>query len=347
MRAFMIMEYNKLEVIDAPIPVPQDDEVLIRIHTAGICHSDLHLANGDWSEIYPIPLPFPLGHEGIGTVTELGPKAGKLIQKGDRVIFGLGGAAGADWCGACEYCLAGRTMFCVNQAALFGTFADYVAAKEKVLVKLPDSVPDTAAPLACAGLTAYGAMKKLSRFGLTPGYKVAIVGAAGGLGHYAIQLAKAFGFKVVGIDLNVAEKMDFIKKTGADYAVDIDNAEKFVKEELDGVHACIVFSPKTEGFHLGYKLLRSCGVLMGVCLPSQTEPPMSISQFATVFNGITYCTSLVGNVQEMRELIVLAAAGKVKSEPSGIVGINDIADIFEKMEARKVTGRYIVDLLNK
>lgn len=177
-----ILENGKLEIKEVPKPTPKNEEALVRMTTAGVCHSDLHLVKGDWPR-FVRPFPVPLGHEGIGIVEELGPGAEKFVKPGDRVILGLGGAGGGYWCGACEYCLSGRPRLCKETKGIMGTYAEFISLWAKSLVTLPEAVSDHEVPLACGGLTAYSAVKKLFRFDVLPGKTVAIIGAAGGLGH--------------------------------------------------------------------------------------------------------------------------------------------------------------------
>ena len=270
-----ILEKGKLEIKEVPTPTPKNEEALVRMITAGVCHSDLHLVKGDWPRFVQ-PFPIPLGHEGIGIVEELGAGAEKFIQKGDRVILGLGGAGGGYWCGACEYCLSGRPRLCRQTKGIMGTYAEYIALWAKSLVKLPDEVSNQEVPLACGGLTAYSAIKKLFKYEVLPAKPIAIVGAAGGLGHYAVQIAKAFGYKIVGVDVG-QEKLDFIKSLGADYAVDAGEAAQLVKEKFKGVYASIVFSSKLVGFELGLKLMKRGGVFISVGMPAATEGSLSLS----------------------------------------------------------------------
>ena len=176
------------------------------------------------------------------------------------MILGLGGVGGGYWCGACEYCLSGRPNLCNQAKHLFGTYGEYISVWVKSLVKLPDQVSDQEVSLACGGLTAYSAVKKLFKYDILPGKAIAIVGAAGGLGHYAVQVAKAFGYQVIGVSVG-QEKVEFTKRLGADYAVDISEAEKFVKDKFGGVYSSIVFSSKMVGFDLGLKMLKRGGVL--------------------------------------------------------------------------------------
>ena len=339
MRAAVVEEFGKLVIKDVPKPVPKHEEALVKISSAGVCHSDLHMANGDWPGFEP---PFHLGHEAIGIVEELGPGAEAFVQEGDRVILGLGGAGGGFWCGACEDCLSGKPQFCRQRRNMMSAYGEYVSIWVKALVKLPDAVGDREVSLACAGLTAYSSIKKLLGFGVFPGSPIAIVGAAGGLGHYAIQIAKAFGYKVVGVDLG-EEKLEFVKSMGADYAEDASEAAKSVKKKVGGVCASIVYSPKVAGFELGLKLLRRGGVFIGVGMPAANEGAISISPLELLGRSLIIASSFVGNVQEMRELVQLAADGKVKTHVSRVAALSELAQVFEELEKGQYAGRAIID----
>ena len=340
-----ILENGKLTVKDVAKPSPKYEEALVRITTAGVCHSDVHLVKGDWPWLVP-PYPIPMGHEGIGIVEELGPGAGKFIKEGDRVILGLGGTGGGYWCGACEYCLSGKPRLCKEAKVVIGTHAEYISLWAKGLVKLPEEVGDNEVSLACGGLTAYGAVKKLIKFEVSPGKPVAIVGAAGGLGHYAVQIAKVFGYKVIGVDVG-QEKKDFVKKLGADEAVDVNEAANFVKERFGGVHASIVFSPKLAGFELGLKLLRQAGVFVSVGMPPASEGGILISPLELLRKDPLILSSAVGTVEDMRELVQLAAEGKVKTHVSRVANLSEINQIFEELEKGKYSGRAIINNLTK
>src|SRR5579862_7454775 len=222
------IEEGVLHIRDVPVPAPGEEEALIRISASGVCHSDLHLARGDWGGI---PRSGSLGHEAIGIVEALGPGADRFAAVGDRVILGLGGAGGGYWCGACEYCLSGRPRHCAQTKGILGTFSEQFPVWAKSLVKVPDNVGDLEAPLACGGLTAYGAVKKLLKHQVVPGRAIAVIGAAGGLGHYAVQLATAFGYQVVGVDVG-EDRLEFVRSLGASLAVDAEEAVDVVTREL-------------------------------------------------------------------------------------------------------------------
>ena len=340
MRAAIVEKIGEITIKDVPKPIPGHEEALVKISTVGVCHSDVYLANGDWPIAKP---PFPLGHEGIGIVEELGPGAEKFVKIGDRVILGLGGTAGEYWCGACEYCLAGKPMLCPHHKNLLRVYSEYVSIWAKALVILPDEINDREVPLACAGLTAYNAVKKLVKFEVSLGKPVAIIGAAGGLGHFAVQIAKAFGYKVIGVDIG-SEKLEFIKKLGADYAVDASEAMEFVKKKFKGVYASLVFSSKIAGFELGLNLLKVDGVLIAVGLPAFSEKLMPLDLFKFVLKGQKIVGSLVGTVEEMRELVQLAAEGKVKTHVGRIAKLSEINEVFEELEKAKFVGRAILKI---
>jgi propanol-preferring alcohol dehydrogenase len=339
MRAAIIEKIGSVSIKDIPKPSPGNGEALVKISTAGVCHSDLHLMLGDWMEI---PTPLPLGHEGIGIIEELGSGSKANLKIGDRVILGLGGQAGRYWCGTCEYCLAGKPMHCLEQQPLFGTFSEYISVRAHNLVKLPDEISDSEVPLACGGLTAYGAIKKVSKFGIPAGKTVAIIGAAGGLGHYAVQIAKAFGYKVIGVDMG-SDKLEFVKKLGADYALDVSEAGKVVEDKFGGVHASIVFAAKISAYELGLKILRVGGVLTAVGLPAFSEGSLSILPLNLIFKDLHIIGSFVGTVEDMRELVQLAAEGKVKTHIGRVANLSEINQVFEELGQGKFMGRAIID----
>ncbi len=331
------LDNGTLQIRDVPVPVPGDDEALIRISAAGVCHSDLHLARGDWHGVQPETI----GHEAIGVVESLGPGAERFVQVGDRVILGLGGTGGGYWCGACEYCLNGQPRHCSQSKGILGTFAEHFAVYAPGLVKLPDGVGDHEAPLACGGLTAYGAVKKLLKHQVRPGRPVAVIGAAGGLGHYAVQLATAFGYRVVGVDIG-EERLGFVRTLGAELAVDADEAAQAVQQQFGGVDAALVFSARMAGFDLGLSLLRKAGLFVGVGIPATSDGKLQIDPFQFFMKDPTLIYSAVGTVQDMRELVGLAASGRVRSHVSRTGPLSELGAILDELQAGKYLGRAVV-----
>jgi propanol-preferring alcohol dehydrogenase len=293
---------------------------------------------GDWGGV---PTTGTVGHEAIGIVEALGPGADRFVEVGDRVILGLGGSGGGYWCGACEYCLRGEPRHCAQTQGIIGTFAEHFCVWAKSLVKLPDSVGDEEAPLACGGLTAYGAVKKLLKHHIQPGRPIAIIGAAGGLGHYAVQIASGFGYEVVGVDIG-ADRLKFVESLGAKMAVDASEAAEVVERELGGVDASIVFSARMAGFDLGLKLLRRGGLFVAVGLPATSEGNLELNPFEFFFRDPTLIYSAVGTVQDMRELVEMAAAGKVKSHIGRTGPLSELPAIFDELEAGQYVGRAVI-----
>ena len=285
--------------------------------------------------------PPEIGHEAIGVVESLGVGAERFVSVGDRVILGLGGTGGGYWCGACEYCLRGQPRHCAQSKGVMGVFAEQFAVYAPGLVRLPDSIGDEEAPLACGGLTAYGAVKKLRKHGIEPGRIVAVIGAAGGLGHYAVQLATAFGYRVVGVDIG-EERLAFVRELGAELAVEPDEAVEVVTRELGGVDASLVFSAKLAGFDLGLELLRKAGLFVAVGLPATSEGKLQLDPFQFFAKDPTLIYSAVGTVQDMRELVDLAAAGKVKTHVSRTGPLSELPAIFDELEAGRYLGRAVV-----
>jgi propanol-preferring alcohol dehydrogenase len=337
------MDDGTLRIGEVPDPEPGADQALVRLTASGVCHSDLHLARGDWMGV---PGTGPLGHEGIGVVEALGPGAERYASVGDRVILGLGGAGGAYWCGACEYCLGGEPRLCDHAQALMGTFAEKIAVYAPALVKLPDAIADREAPLACGGLTAYGAVKKLIDHHVMPGRRIAVIGAAGGLGHYAVQIASAFGYEVIGIDVG-ADRLDFVKTLGAAAALDANDALATIMSEYGGVDAAIVFSARMAGFRLGFDVLRKGGLFVAVALPATSEGNIEINPFMFFAKGVTLIYSAVGNVADMRDLVALAAAGKVRTHVGREGTLSELDTIFEELESTAYLGRAVLTDLSR
>ncbi len=338
MKAAMLNQ-GVLEIQDLPTPTPGDEQARIRMSSAGVCHSDLHIVRGDW---VGVPDTMPIGHEGIGIVEALGPGADRYIEVGDRVILGLGGSGGGFWCGACEYCLRGEPRHCAQTRGIMGTFAEEFCVWAKSLVKLPDNVGDEEAPLACGGLTAYGAVKKLLKHHILPGRAIAVVGAAGGLGHYAVQIASAFGYKVIGVDVG-EERLKFVESVGAYRALGPEDAVRAV-QEFGGVDASLVFAAKLAGFNLGLQMLRRGGLFVAVGLPATSEGNLELNPFEFFLRDPTLIYSAVGTVQDMREVVDMAAAGQVKSHIGRTGALSELGDVFDDLEAGKYVGRAVITL---
>ncbi|MEL6980930.1 MAG: zinc-binding dehydrogenase [Actinomycetota bacterium] len=339
MQAARINE-GQLSITDVEVPTPEPEHARVRITAAGVCHSDLHLARGEWHGVNVTSC----GHEAIGIVEELGQGAERFVSVGDRVILGLGGTGGGYWCGACIHCLGGEPRLCAEGKGIMGTFAEQFCVYAKSLVAIPDSVGDHEAPLACGGLTAYGAVKKLFKHQINPGSTIGIIGAAGGLGHYAVQLAKNFGYEVVAVDLG-EERLAFAKELGADRAMEPEEAAGLGRE--GGVDAVLIFAASKPGFDLGIQMLRRGGLFVAVGIPPTDEGSIEITPWNFFRKGITMIYSVVGTVQDMRELVDLAAAGKIRSHIGRTAPLSELPAVFDELAAGSYVGRAVItDLAN-
>ncbi|RBP83898.1 alcohol dehydrogenase AdhP [Marinomonas rhizomae] len=324
-----------LNIEDVVKPKIEPHQVLVKIHACGVCHTDLHACHGDWP-VKP-SLPFIPGHEGVGEIVEVG-SAVKHLALGDRV--------GIPWlysaCGHCEYCLTGNENLCLTQQnagySVDGGYAEYCAAHAEYVVKVPEGLGYVeAAPLFCAGVTTYKALKVS---GAKPGDWVALFGV-GGLGHLAVQYAVAMGFRVVTVDTGAA-KRELSMSLGAEYFFDF-KTDDVVKEILDttsGVHATVCTAVSKAGFRQSYDVIRRGGKCVLVGLPPEDMP---LPIFNTVLNGVSVIGSIVGTRKDLEECLEFAARGKVKAiiaEKS----LDDINEIFADMEKGEITGRIVMSL---
>lgn len=306
MRVAVLHDFGQeLEVGEAPPPSPGPGEVLVKVEACGVCHSDLHLAAGDWELLKPITkLPLILGHEIAGTVTALGEGVGDFAV-GDRV-----GVPWLHWtCGRCEYCVAGRETLCPRQmitgVTVDGGFAEYVKAKASHTARLPGNLGfEAAAPLLCAGLTAHKALKTA---GVRAGERVVIFGV-GGLGHLAVQLAKARGLETGAVDV-AEEKLELARACGADWTVNAGDgaAHKPVKAR-GGAHVAVVTSGSRAAYETALRSLRRGGTLAVVGMAPE---PISVSTVALVAGETRIVASAVGTREDLREVLELGAAGEV------------------------------------
>jgi propanol-preferring alcohol dehydrogenase len=305
MKAAVVVAFDQpLEIVDREIPSPGPGQVLIRMETSGLCHTDIHAAQGDWP-VQPIP-PFVPGHEGIGVIEELG--AGVTNRRvGDRVAIPWLGYA----CGECRYCIDGRETLCEQQQnsgySIDGAFAEYAVASARFVVPVPDGVSSLdAAPLSCAGVTTYKALKTAK---ILPSERIAIFGI-GGLGHLAVQYARIMGGSVVAVDID-KDKLDLALGLGAEQVVNAADADPTAAlQAMGGVDVALVLAASPKVFEQAFASLKRGGRLVCVALPA--EQMMSISIFETVLKGITVIGSIVGTRQDVAEVFALHAAGKTK-----------------------------------
>ena len=319
-----------LDEVEKPVAGP--DEIVVRIEASGLCHTDIHAAHGDWP-VKPTP-PFTPGHEGVGIVEEVGSGVTEVVL-GDRVAVPWLGYA----CGTCDYCVSGWETLCLEQKnmgyTLDGSFADSVKAYGRYVVKVPLGVdPIDAAPLTCAGVTTYKAVKVA---GTKPSDLVAVFGV-GGLGHLAIQYAAIAGGRVIAVDV-VDEKLELARVLGAEFTVNAaeqDPAEYI--QSLGGADQAIALAVSPASFEQAYRSLRRGGTLVFVALPAENHIELPI--FETVLNGITVVGSIVGTRVDLREVFELHAAGKTRV----ITETRSLGDVNEAMadvEAGRVPARIV------
>jgi propanol-preferring alcohol dehydrogenase len=305
MKAAVVKKFKApLEIEDVPKPTPAAGEVVVKIEASGLCHTDIHAAHGDW----PVKpgLPFIPGHEGVGTVESVGAGV-KNVKAGDRVAIPWLGSA----CGVCEFCISGWETLCEQQQntgySVDGSYAEYARASAAYVGHVPREVDSRdAAPLSCAGVTTYKAIKVA---GTRSSDLVAVFGI-GGLGHLALQYARIAGGTVVAVDL-MDDKLDMAKKLGADYVVNPtreDPVEAIKKLGGADQAVCLAVAPKV--FEQAYRSLRRGGTLALVALPADNFVQLPI--FETVLNGITLVGSIVGTRKDLAEVFDLHARKRTK-----------------------------------
>lgn len=336
MQAAVVEKFGEpLVVRELRVPEPGPGQALVEIIASGVCHTDLHAAEGDWP-VKPT-LPFTPGHEGAGIVVALGPGATPL-KEGDRV--GLAWLHSA--CGHCTFCLSGWETLCLEQKnsgySVNGSFAQYAVAQADYLGRIPDNLSFIdAGPILCAGVTTYKGLKETQT---RPGEWVVISGA-GGLGHVAIQYAKAMGLHVAAVDLG-PEKMALARSLGAEITIDAKTQDPptEIQKQIGGAHGVLVTAVSTIAFKQAIGMLRRGGTCVLNGLPPGEFP---VSIFDVVLNRYTIRGSIVGTRLDLQEALAFAAEGKVKAniETQPLASINDV---FQRLKSGKVNGRVVLAL---
>jgi alcohol dehydrogenase, propanol-preferring len=336
MHAAVVEQFGKpLALRELDIPSPGAGQILVKTEACGVCHTDLHAAHGDWP-VKPA-LPFIPGHEAIGLVAAVGSGV-TMVKEGDRV--------GVPWlysaCGHCEYCLQGWETVCAQAQfggySKNGGFAEYLLADPNYVAHVPAGLaPAEAAPLICAGITTYKGIKET---GARPGEWIAISGV-GGLGHLAVQYAKAMGLLVCAIDIDDG-KLAHAKRVGADLTINAkvgDPAAAVKNETGGGAHGVLITAPSLSAFKQGVGMTRKLGTCVLVGLPPGEFP---VPLFDVVANCITIRGSFVGTRQDMAEALAFAVGGKVKAdiELQPLAAINQI---FDRLEHGDVASRVVLD----
>lgn len=326
-----------LQIEEVPLKEPGENEILVRVVTCGVCHTDLHACQGDW----PVKPKLPLipGHEAIGYVEALG-RGVKNVKEGDIV--------GVPWlysaCGCCDYCITGWETLCEGQQnggySVDGGYAEYVVADARYVAHFPAGINFLEiAPIVCAGVTVYKGLKETDT---KPGEWVAISGI-GGLGHLAVQYAKAMGLHVAAIDVS-DDKLALAKKLGADITVNARQGEPGtkLKKETGGMHGVLVTAVSPIAFKQGIAALRRKGTISLNGLPPGS---FDLPIFETVLNRYTVRGSIVGTRKDMQEAISFAVEGKVKATVHA-AKLEDINTIFDEMKKGEIEGRTVLQISN-
>ena len=336
MKAAVLREFKSplsIEEVDRPIPGPE--EVLIEVEACGACHSDLHVADGDWTQLAPIvKRPLILGHEVAGRVVEKG-EAVRDLQVGDRV-----GVPWIHWsCGSCEFCRSGSENLCRNQkitgVTVDGGYAEFVKAPAAHALKIPDGLASAeVAPLFCAGVTVYRALKHA---GNLAGQRLAVFGV-GGLGHLAVQVGQAFGAEVIAIDVS-EEKLELARTLGAACTLQVGKTD-IVKElrRKGGAHVVLVSAAAKAAYDTAFYCVRPTGMLLVVGLPAQSIcfPPVLMAA-----GEVRIQASTVGTRQDLREVLAMAAAGKIRCQVSARP-LAQVNEVLQQLRSGQATGRIVV-----
>ena len=332
----MVTEFGApLSINELPLPTPGPGQALVKLDTSGVCHTDLHAAHGDWP-VKPSP-PFVPGHEGYGTVVEVGPGVTE-IAVGDKV----GNAWLWSACGHCEYCRTGWETLCEEQNnggySVDGSFGQYMLVETKFAARIPEGAdPYEIAPVLCAGVTVYKGLKVTE---VRPGQWVVISGI-GGLGHIAVQYAKAMGMRIVAVDV-ADDKLELAKKHGAEVTVNAaveDPTQAVLDATGGGAHGVLVTAVHPKAFGQAIGMARRGGTIVFNGLPPGDFPAPI---FDVVLKGLTIRGSIVGTRQDMVEALDFYARGLIHPTFSKR-NLDDINAVFDEMHHGKIDGRVVID----
>ncbi|MGF1554277.1 MAG: zinc-dependent alcohol dehydrogenase [Paracoccaceae bacterium] len=336
MKAAVVRALGQPLVIDEVArPAAAPGRIVVKVEASGVCHTDLHAAEGDWP-IKPEP-PFIPGHEGVGYVAEVGAGV-EGVKEGDRV--------GVPWlhtaCGACRACITGWETLCRTSPAytgytVNGGFAEYVSADPAYVGRLPDGLGFVAAaPILCAGVTVY---KGLRECDVRPGQTVAISGI-GGLGHLAVQYARAMGLHVIAVDV-AGDKLALARALGAEVAINAAETDPVAEvTRLGGADGVLVTAVSTTAFAQGVGMLAPGGTMSLVGLPPGDFP---LPIFDVVLNRKTVRGSIVGTRADLAEALAFAGGGEVASHTT-TGALDDINAIFDRMRGGTIDGRVVMTI---
>ncbi|KRF29189.1 alcohol dehydrogenase AdhP [Phycicoccus sp. Soil802] len=338
MKAAVVTSFDApLAFEERPVPTPAAGQVVVQIEASGLCHTDIHAAHGDWP-VKPTP-PFVPGHEGVGLITAVGADV-TLRSVGERVAIAWLGHA----CGHCDHCISGWETLCEQQRnsgySVDGAFAEYAVADADYVVPVPAEVSAfDAAPLTCAGVTTYKAIKVAD---IVPGERVAIFGV-GGLGHLAVQYARLVGAEVIAVDLT-EEKLQLARELGADHTVNAATTDPVPAiAELGGADVAVALAVTPKAFEQAFATLRRGGRLVCVALPPESDGPMHLPIFETVLKGISVIGSIVGTRQDLAEVFRLHALGRTRviAESRKLDEVNEaIEDVLHARTAARLVFQF-------
>jgi len=338
MKAAVLHEFKTpLTLEEVARPQAGADDVLIEVEVCGVCHSDLHVADGDWTQLAGIvKKPLILGHEIVGRVVERGA-AVHSVQVGERV-----GVPWVQWtCGQCEFCREGNENVCLQQritgVMVDGGYAEYAKAPASHVVKIPDALSsEQAAPLLCAGVTVHRALKQSK---IRAGQRLAVFGV-GGLGHIAVQIGRAAGAEVTAIDIS-EEKLALAKSLGATRTLNAATS-KVVKEirSSGGVHVALVTSASKSAYDMAFPCVRPTGTLLAVGLPAGD---ISFPAILMAAGEIQIKASAVGTREDLREVLALGAAGKVHCQVT-TRPLAAVQEVLGQLRRGEISGRVALRL---
>ncbi|MEV7600817.1 alcohol dehydrogenase AdhP [Kitasatospora sp. NPDC089797] len=336
MKAAVVHDFTAPLVIeDRPVPQPAAHQVRVRLEASGLCHTDIHAAHGDWP-VKPSP-PFVPGHEGVGIVEAVGAEV-RHVRVGERVAI----AWLADACGRCDQCVTGWETLCLQQHnsgySVDGAYAEYALAHGDYVVPVPDGIdPLDAAPLSCAGVTTYKALKVS---GARPGTRV-LVSGIGGLGHLALQYARISGAETIAVDVT-DDKLALARDLGADHVLDARTQDVAAEvQALGGAHAAVALAVSNASFQAAYGALRRGGTLVLVALPAGGK--LELPVFETVLNGTKVIGSIVGTREDLAEVFRLHALGRTRVIRE-TRQLDDVNACFDEVLSGKVSARLVFDL---
>lgn len=334
MHAAVVTEFGKeLQIQSLPLPTPGRGEALVRVITSGVCHTDLHAAEGDWP-VKPSP-PFVPGHEGVGEVVALGEGVTDLA---------IGDLVGNAWlwsaCGDCQFCRTGWETLCEAQKnagySVDGSFAEYMLVDSRFAARIPaGSDPVEVAPVLCAGVTVYKGLKMTEA---KPGQWVTISGI-GGLGHIAVQYAVAMGLRVAAVDI-ADDKLALAKKHGAELTVNAlhEDPAEVIQRDTGGCHGVLVTAVHPSAFGQAIGMARRGGTIVFNGLPPGDFPAPI---FEIVLKGLTVRGSIVGTRQDLEEALDFYAQGKIHPTVS-TRELSEVNAVFDEMKHAKIDGRVVL-----